>query len=212
MRHTNILLIVLIAVLVTFSYGCSKKEGPSMITGNVISTYGPEDTQPVAEPSSVNITLNSTLNLTTPTVKQVVDRIDAETAPSTTKIASKDIPASIDCDEVNINPGYKDCFNTTSGKLKLLLKNSGYENITGMIFNIETKGAPPNYEISNKGIFVSNFTEYTLDMPRWINEYKNTNRIIMIPIKKGNNGENTCFNRAMLLVPLDSCDKYLIQR
>ena len=209
MKHINILLIVLIAVLATLSYGCSQKQGPSLLTGNVISRYGPEETTITPDKPSVNISLNSTLNLPAPTVKQIVDSMETE---PTARISADRIPSPVECDNVRINLGYKDCFNTTTGEMKLILKNSGYDNIPGILFNIEIKGAPPNYEIANKGIKINEFVGYTLDMPRWSHEYKRTDRIIIIPLKKDNNGQRTCFNRALLLVPQDSCSKYLIER
>lgn len=215
MRIINTLLIVLIAVLAIGCYGCSEKKTPSLITGNVISRFGPEDMNPVVnaqDKPSVNISLNSTLNLPKPTVKEIVDKAEADNAPSTSSISADKIPSPIECDNDKINLGYKDCFNTTSGIIKLILKNAGHNNITGILFNIEIKGTPPNYEIANKGLKINEFVTYNLDMARWKEKYKRTDRIIMIPLKKGNDGQNTCFNRALLLVPLDSCDKYLIEK
>lgn len=198
MRSPTIVLTIVVLFLV-FASGCSSKTNVRYITGDVISRpspsemNAPQNTQPTSGPVEI--------------MDDVRVRKESEVVATVTT-SQEEITSSIQCDREKVDLGYKACHNTTNGMVKVILRNVGYDYITGLLFNINVDGKP-NYESTDKGIGVMEYVEYILDLPRWNRKYGSTDRIIIIPLTKTAEGEKACPNVALLLEPQSSCTKYL---
>lgn len=199
-----LLVIVFLGILAT---GCSSKTEVKYITGYVISKPEPEVTlePPAQEEPQMHvyddIVVQDSGDIVVDNEKPII---------STKTMAQKNIIGTMACDEDKINLGYKTCYNTTEGKVRIFLKNSGYDQIPGLWFNIEVN-EESHYESTDVGLLDDGFVEYILDIPAWQDKYKDADRIVMIPLAKTSEGNKLCMNRALLLEPHQSCTKYLYE-
>ncbi len=194
---TSILIAVLLVLLIS---GCSSGTSIKYITGNVISRPSQDEINPriIAPDSETNQSSETEPKSEEEAPKELV-AIETE--------SEKELLKSVKCGDDNINLGYKSCHNTSNGLVKIFLKNSGYDPIAGLWFNIEVNDKS-HYESTDIGLYDNSFVEYVLDLPRWREDYGSTDRIIIIPVKETPEGERLCHNRALLLEPLQSCTAY----
>ena len=188
-------IILMIVVLMLFASACSSDTEVRYIAANVISRPSVSDEAPPSQDDLMeDVSVDTEQNRNDPLVATVTKSED-------------EIIGSMTCDEDRINLGYKLCYNTSEGKVKIYLKNSGYDDIVSLWFNIEVD-EKPHYESSNVGLYGDEFVEYVLDLPEWQRKYGNTDRIIIVPLRMTSEGKKACPNRALLLEPLTSCTKY----
>lgn len=201
MKAPTIILIVL-AISSLLISGCSSDTDVRYITADVLSRpeAEPTDTTPLDISSGAGYSDSDDVSVSQQ------GRSSDPAAVTVTK-SHKEILSSMECNEDHINLGYKTCYNTTEGYAKIYLKNSGYDDIPGLWFNVEVN-EKSHYESTDIGLYGDDFVEYILDLPKWREEYGSTDRIIIIPLRETADGVKACPNRALLLEPQQSCTTY----